>query len=62
MAWLGESLAIGGMHAERVGRQHDDVLGMAGGAGLAGVGDEFQRIGRAGVLGQTAVVEVGHRA
>ena len=60
MAWLGRELGDRRQHAEGVGRQHDDVLGMAGGAGLAGIGDEVERIGGAGVLGEPAIVEVGH--
>ena len=45
-------------HAEGIGRQHDDVPGMSGAAGGAGVGNEIDRIGGAGVFGQGRVVQV----
>ena len=33
MAWRGVSLRDRRQHAEGIGRQHDDILGMAGAAG-----------------------------
>ena len=47
-------------HAEGVGGQHHHVLRLAGAAGARGVGDEVERIGRTGVFGLRAVVEIGH--
>ena len=45
-------------HAERIRRQHHQVLRMRRAAGARGVGDEFERIGGAGVFGFRAVVEI----
>ena len=47
-------------HAIGVGGEEDDVLRMPGAAGARGVRDEFERIGRARVLGLGAVVVVGN--
>ena len=49
-------------HAVGVGRQHHDVVRMAGAAGELGVVDEGDRIGAAGVLGERGVVEIERRA
>ena len=47
-------------HAEGVGGEHHHVLRMRRAAGARGVRDEIERIGRAGVLGLRAVVEIRH--
>ena len=55
-------LGDGRQHAEGIRRQHDDVLRVAGASGRARVRDVFERVGRAGVLGEARVVVVGHVA
>ena len=47
-------------HPEGVAGEHHDVLRMPGAARGAGVRDEVQRVGAAGVLGERRVVEVRH--
>ena len=47
-------------HAESVGGEHHQVLRLAGAAGARGVRDEIERIGRTGVFGLRAVVEIRH--
>lgn len=57
---LGCELGDGREDAEGVAREEDDVLGLAGHARDDGVGDEFDRVGRARVLGDADVVVVDH--
>jgi len=47
-------------HAESVGSEKDDVLRMAGPAGLGGIGHEVERIGRARVLRLGLIVKVAN--
>lgn len=62
MACAGVSLAIGGIEAEGIGSEHDDVLRLAAPAPTSMYfRDEIERIGAAGVFRQRAVVEIRWR-